>query len=156
MAGTRVVVVVTDVSRIITALRSIGIDNIPGYFAAEVVKGARAQLPTISTQALAERMPRNGLVVVDVRGRTEFTEEHIRGAYNIPLGHLSQRLAELPHNRTIVTQCASGYRSHIAASLLRARGYQDVLSLDEGIACWSQALPVAQGVAENEHLLTRR
>lgn len=132
----------TEVDEIVQALRAIGIDNVPGYFGPESVRNARGGLSTISAQALAERLPRNGLIVLDVRGRTEYASGHIAGARNIPLGHLPQRLAEVPRDRTIVTQCATGYRSQIAASVLRAHGYHDVLSLNDGIEQWSRLLPV--------------
>ena len=58
------------------------------------------------------------------------------------MGHLPQRLAEVPRDRTIVTQCATGYRSQIAASVLQAHGYHDVLSLNDSIEQWSRLLPV--------------
>ncbi len=133
-----------EVEPILAALRAIGIDNIPGYFAPEIVNDARANLPTINAQALAERMPRNGLMIVDVRGQSEYADEHIVGARNIPLGFLPQQLDELSKEHLIVTQCASGYRSQIAASLLRAYGYNQVLSLNEPLDVWSQELPTTR------------
>lgn len=141
---------------IIRALQAIGIDDIPGFFVADGVQGEFAQLPAISSQALAEQLADKRLVVLDVRGRSEFATGHIRGAQNIPLGHLPQRLAEVQRNCTIVTQCASGYRSQIAASLLRAQGYGDVRSLNDGIDQWSQALPVVKETENYEHLVVER
>jgi hydroxyacylglutathione hydrolase len=145
-----------EAAGIITALQSIGIDHIPGYFAPDALREARSQLPMISAAALAERLPLNDLLVLDVRGRNEFASGHIHGAQNIPLGHLPQRLAELPRNRTIVTQCATGYRSHIAASWLRAHGYGDVMSLNDNLEQWSQRVPVVKEPENHEFLLVRR
>jgi hydroxyacylglutathione hydrolase len=130
-----------DVPAILTALRAIGIDHIPGFFAADVVAGEGSQLPSINAQALAERLPRNGLIVLDVRGRSEYGQEHIAGACNIPLGLLPQHLDELPRDRTLVTQCATGYRSQIAASLLRAKGFRNVLNLTAKSEEWARLLP---------------
>ena len=52
----------------------------------------------------------------------------------------------LPKESTIVTQCASGYRSQIAASLLQAAGFENVITLNEGDECWSKFLPTESGV----------
>jgi rhodanese-related sulfurtransferase len=46
-----------------------------------------------------------------------------------------------------VTLCASGYRSQIAASLLQAAGFENVVALNEGTECWSKFLPIESGAA---------
>jgi len=79
-------------------------------------------------------------VVLDVRGKTEFCEEHITGAKHIMLGHLPKYAETLPRDKTIVTQCASGYRSQIAASWLRAHGFDNVINLTDGAPVWSTLL----------------
>jgi hydroxyacylglutathione hydrolase len=144
---------VAEAPAIITALQAIGVDHIPGYFTPDAVTGALSQQPTITSQVLAKRLPLNNLVILDVRGRSEFASGHIRGAYNVPLGRLPQRLAEIPRDRTIVTQCATGYRSQIAASLLRTLGYRDVISLNDSMEKWSKVLPVVKGAENHEHLV---
>lgn len=131
---------INDLDEVFKALQAIGIDNIPGYFTPEVVEAYAATLPVISSSELAARLPLNGLTVVDVRGLGEYTEKHMVGARHIPLGYLPQRLNEVAKTKTIVTQCATGYRSQIAASLLRAHGFKNVFSLNEGIETWSQVL----------------
>jgi hydroxyacylglutathione hydrolase len=60
----------------------------------------------------------------------------VPGVPNIPLGYLTERLAELPQNKPIVLQCQGGARSAIAASLLRAEGFTDVVNLVGGYAAW--------------------
>lgn len=129
------------VEALLVDLRAIGIDQIPGYFTPEVLQTQSSTLPVISTQELAERFAHNSLTILDVRGQTEYAQCHIIGAQHIPLGYLAQHLGELPHDRTVVTQCASGYRSQIAASLLRARGFTNVISLSEGMNTWGNLLP---------------
>ena len=47
----------------------------------------------------------------------------------------------------MITQCASGYRSQIAASLLQASGFDNVVTLNEGEECWSKFLPTESGEA---------
>ncbi len=126
------------VEPILIALRAIGIDNVPGYFTPEVVAGGTVALPTFTAQELAERMAENGLMVLDVRGATEFRAGHIPGAVNIPLGYLPRHLDQLPTDRLIVTNCASGYRSQVAASLLRSLGFKDVANLSDGEQAWAE------------------
>jgi hydroxyacylglutathione hydrolase len=128
-------------------LRSIGIDYVPGYFSPEVLTHRTQALPVVTARELAKRLPQNGIVLVDVRGKSEYAERHIVGARHIPLGYLPERLETLPKTSTIVTLCASGYRSQIAASLLQAAGFENVVALNEGVECWSKFLPTESGVA---------
>lgn len=130
-----------QVPAILAALHAIGVDHVPGYFAAAVVRRGSERLPRISANELADRLAHHGIVILDVRGQSEYLERHLAGAKHIPLGFLPQRLNEVPHDKTVVTQCATGYRSQIAASLLRATGYHNVLNLSDGIEAWSRLLP---------------
>ncbi|MFN8470285.1 MAG: MBL fold metallo-hydrolase [Caldilineaceae bacterium] len=126
---------------ILSDLRSIGIDYVPGYFSPEVAAHDTQALPVITARELAKRLPQNGIMIVDVRGKGEYTERHITGSRHVPLGYLADRLNEIPRDRTVITQCASGYRSQIAASLLQANGFDNVITLNEGEECWSKFLP---------------
>ncbi|HAJ36767.1 MAG TPA: MBL fold metallo-hydrolase [Chloroflexi bacterium] len=128
-------------------LRSIGIDYVPGYFSPEVLTHRTQALPVVTARELAKRLPQNGIVLVDVRGKSEYAERHIVGARHIPLGYLPEQMKTLPKTSTIVTLCASGYRSQIAASLLQAAGFENVVALNEGVECWSKFLPTESGVA---------
>jgi glyoxylase-like metal-dependent hydrolase (beta-lactamase superfamily II)/rhodanese-related sulfurtransferase len=73
-----------------------------------------------------------GPVVLDVRRRLEWEEDHIAGAVHIPLHELPGRIAELPAGEVWV-HCGSGYRSILAASILAAHG-RTVVSVDDDIA----------------------
>ena len=130
---------------ILHGLRAIGIDNIPGSMihTNDLATGPKGEsLPQMTANQLAERARHNGLVIVDVRGQSEYQEEHIRGAKHIPLGYLPDHLNELPHDHTIITHCVSGYRSQIAASLLRKNGFHDVYSLNDNQDAWSQVMEI--------------
>ncbi|MCS6848542.1 MAG: MBL fold metallo-hydrolase [Anaerolineae bacterium] len=143
-----VYVIVPTISRlgpILKALRAIGVDDVAGYATAEQVVGITESLPVITAQQLAERLPRNGLVVLDVRNKAEYDALHIQGAKHIPLGYLPDRLGELPRDRDVVVHCATGYRSHIAASLLRRAGFDNVVSMADGAETWSRLLPIERG-----------
>ncbi len=103
-------------------------------------------LATISASALADRMAGNGVRVVDVRGRSEWNEGHIRGATHIYLGELLERKNELRHDEPIIVHCESGTRSSIGASLLRAQGFTNVTNFPGGVLAWRKAgLPLVQG-----------
>ncbi|MGB5050000.1 MAG: MBL fold metallo-hydrolase [Caldilineaceae bacterium] len=139
---------VASEQEILRDLRSIGIDSVPGYFSPDVLTHRTQALPVVTARELAKRLPQNGLLIVDVRGETEYREKHIVGALHIPLGYLARRAEELPKDRTIVTQCATGYRSQIAASLLQAAGFEDAISLNEGEECWTRFLPTESSSAK--------
>lgn len=65
-------------------------------------------------------------LLLDVRKLTEYQDRRLRGATHIFLGHLPGRIGELPHDRPVVTFCGSGQRAIVAASLLRAAGFEPV------------------------------
>jgi phage shock protein E len=70
-----------------------------------------------------------GALIVDVRTTDEFEDEAYPGAVNIPVGNLPNRLKELePKSRSIVLYCASGARSAMAAQMLKASGWTDVVN----------------------------
>ena len=133
---------------ILRDLRSIGIDSVPGYFSPDVLSHRTQALPVVTARELAKRLPQNGLLIVDVRGKAEYAAKHIVGARHIPLGYLARHLGSLPKESTIVTQCASGFRSQIAASLLQAAGFDNAISLNEGEECWTRFLPTESGSAK--------
>jgi hydroxyacylglutathione hydrolase len=122
----------------------VGLDRIAGYFAGGVVGAWIAgghqpgRVSQIGALELATRMRAGGITVLDVRGRAEWDAGHIRGAINIPLGYLVDRLGELPRDTPVVLQCRSGARSAIAASLLQAHGLSNVFNLSGGLAAWER------------------
>ena len=64
--------------------------------------------------------------VIDVRQPSEYEAGHVPGSTHIGAGELPAMLDRLPRDRPIATICASGYRSSVAASMLRAAGFEDV------------------------------
>ncbi len=81
--------------------------------------------------------------VVDVRNPGEVAEGAIQGAIEIPVGQLPNRVDELDVTRPTVVYCAGGYRSSVAASLLRQRGFVDVSDLIGGYAAWTESVQSA-------------
>lgn len=141
--------IVTDrgeIEPLLTALRSIGVDDVPMVFDQAVVDaGATESLPTIDAETLADHLSNPRYQVIDVRGQSEYDEVHIRGARHIPLGYVTRHLDELAQAGVIVVNCASGFRSQIVTSLLLARGIAHVLNLAEDKSVWSKVLPTEQG-----------
>jgi hydroxyacylglutathione hydrolase len=84
------------------------------------------------------------LQLVDVRNPGELEAGTVAGAVNIPVGQLAGRLGELDVTRPTVVYCAGGYRSSVAASLLRQRGFADVSDLVGGYGAYAAAAPPAR------------
>ena len=86
-------------------------------------------------------------LVIDVRQASEYEAGHVTGAVAIGAGDLPDRLDGLPRDRPMATICASGYRASVAASLLRAAGFERVSWVPGGVATWSaRGFPVAYGL----------
>jgi glyoxylase-like metal-dependent hydrolase (beta-lactamase superfamily II)/rhodanese-related sulfurtransferase len=80
-----------------------------------------------------------GLQIVDVRNPGEAAAGMIPDAVNIPVRQLPERVGELSANAPTVVYCAGGYRSSVAASLLRQRGFADVSDIVGGYTAWTNA-----------------
>ncbi|MFZ6845715.1 rhodanese-like domain-containing protein [Undibacterium sp. RuTC16W] len=100
------------------------------------------------TQLQATQLINQGkTVVLDVREATEFATGHLQNAKNIPLAELPNRLKELEKSKsaTIITVCERGIRSATAAGVLNKAGFEQVVSLEGGVAAWkSQGLPTVK------------
>jgi hydroxyacylglutathione hydrolase len=118
------------------ALRLIGLDRIAGVFSAFAGNGGQS-VPQITPGELAERLPSDGMVLIDVRHTNEWNEGHIASARHIPLGQLASRLDEVPADMPVVVQCQAGGRSAIAASMLQQHGRRNVTNLTGGYAEWA-------------------
>lgn len=132
-----------DPAAYLTALRAIGVDDLPGYLPAEAIGAELATLPTATVDDLARALDSHGAQILDVRGQGEYDELHLPGALHIPLGYLPQRLGAIPDDRPLIVQCATGYRAQIAASLLRRLGRADVTFLADPDGQWRELAAVA-------------
>lgn len=130
-------------------LAMIGLDAVAGYFGRDVFDafvssgGALATLPRMSPEEVADGMMAGEVSVLDVRGLTEWEEAHIPTVKNIPVGYLTDNLDVLPATSPLVLHCQGGARSAIAASVLHARGFRNVVNMTGGFSAWDAAgLPV--------------
>lgn len=87
----------------------------------------------ISADELAMELA-NQTILLDVRKKSEFDAEHVLGAKNIPLNDFYQHLSEIPTNDFFILHCAGGYRSMIAASMLKAKGYNNFVDVIGGMS----------------------
>jgi hydroxyacylglutathione hydrolase len=133
------------------ALR-IGHDSIAGYLQGGFARWLENGGPIESNGRLTvEQLARASAgsqppLVIDVRQAAEFEGGHVPGSLHIGAGELSGRLAELPRDRPLATICASGYRSSVAASLLRQAGFTDVSWVAGGVPTWEAGgLPLDRG-----------
>jgi glyoxylase-like metal-dependent hydrolase (beta-lactamase superfamily II)/rhodanese-related sulfurtransferase len=94
-------------------------------------------VPLVSPEE-ARRALVDGAAVLDVREPTEYALGRVDGALHISLGHLQDRVAELPADRPIVAYCGHGERASSAASILKRSG-REALNLDGGFEAWQEA-----------------
>jgi len=103
--------------------------------------------PLATFADLADVRHHREVVVLDVRRASEYDEEHIEGAVNIPIHEIADRVDEVPEGEVWV-HCASGYRSSIAASFLAAAG-RDLVAVDDDYTKAAEAgLPIAEDQGE--------
>jgi hydroxyacylglutathione hydrolase len=125
--------------------RRVGMDRIIGYLdggmAAWAVEGlSTSHTGLISAEELHDLLQKgNDLVLIDVRAPLEFEESHIEGAINIPVADLRNRYRELDPAKKTVLLCSSGNRSSLGASILKQRGFQDVINVAGGMTGYSAA-----------------
>ncbi|HME46590.1 MBL fold metallo-hydrolase [Mycobacterium sp.] len=127
-------------------LARIGFDRVIGYLAEpyQAMFEHRDDVQVASrltAKAFDERAAEiTDLQIVDVRNPGEAAAGTIPGAINIPVGQLPARLDELDATRPTVVYCAGGYRSSVAASLLRQHGFADVSDILGGYNAWAEAI----------------
>ncbi|MBA4057956.1 MAG: MBL fold metallo-hydrolase, partial [Marivirga sp.] len=122
---------------VITRLARVGFDNTIGY-----LKGGFQTWPdagketdtvdTISASEFADRFKQQKLYVIDVRKPGEFQAEHVKNASNVPLDYINQHLSEIPKTGDVYLHCAGGYRSMITASILKSRGWNNLIDVQGG------------------------
>ncbi|MBC5992327.1 MBL fold metallo-hydrolase [Pontibacter cellulosilyticus] len=129
---------------VVTRLARVGYDNTIGYLQGgfEAWKQAGKEVDTIVSipaDEFAARYAQDASInVVDVRKPGEFQAEHIETAVSSPLDFIYDNMAALPTDKTLYIHCAGGYRSMIAASILKARGYVKLIDVQGGYGAISK------------------
>ena len=122
-------------------LARVGIDTVVGTFTDLHALITHPELAATQSRLTARQAKElvghvDGLQVVDVRGPGEFAGGALPGAVNLPLPRLLSLMSRLDPARPVLVNCAGGYRSIAAASLLRAHGFSDVSDLLGGWNAW--------------------
>jgi hydroxyacylglutathione hydrolase len=141
------IVIVDESNRItdvIQYLVRIGYDNIKGFLAGGFPAWIKSSFPmegidTWSVHDLNENLT-EGIFLLDVREITNFKEDgYIKGAHHIFVGELKDHLDDIPKNAHIVVYCDSGFKTSIATSFLRSKGYNMVTNVLGGTIAWKKA-----------------
>jgi hydroxyacylglutathione hydrolase len=120
-----------EAQRAIRGLHSVAFFDIAGY----VLGGGDERTEAVTVGEL-EELVAAGAVVVDVREQEDRETGHIPGSHSLPYHLLGRSLPSLPTDRPLVTICETGPRAAIAASVLRARGFDARPVLGGGMADW--------------------
>ena len=123
----------------ITRLSRVGFDQVIGYLKGGFTAWKKASkeydtVTSISVTELKEIKENSKIPIFDVRKEGEFLSEHVVGANNTPLDYINNHLSEYPDQKTFYVHCAGGYRSMIAASVLKSRGIHNFIDVDGGFA----------------------
>jgi glyoxylase-like metal-dependent hydrolase (beta-lactamase superfamily II)/rhodanese-related sulfurtransferase len=124
---------------VITRLSRVGFDNVVGYLDGgfDAWKNDGLEYDTISSISAVEfknRFENIKDLVFDVRKEGEYTAEHVENAHFTPLDFLNDYLSEFPDSKTFYLHCAGGYRSVIAASILKSRGIHNLVDVAGGFS----------------------
>ena len=135
------ILLVTPIGReeeTIKRLARVGYDTTLGYLSGgfDTWKNAGFEYDTLTSVTAAELEEKiaNKVLVFDVRKPGEYAAEHILDVPSTPLDFLNDHLAEFPKEENFYLHCAGGYRSVIAASILKARGYHNVIDVKGGFS----------------------
>ncbi|HEY1057042.1 MAG TPA: MBL fold metallo-hydrolase, partial [Emticicia sp.] len=139
---------------VITRLSRVGYDNILGYLEGGIEAWKEAGKETDSIESISPQEFRNiylegDITVKDVRKSSEYETEHLVNADNIPLAYISENMGEFSKKAINFIHCAGGYRSMIAASILKSRGFDNVVNVEGGIGAIKQLLPTSDLVSSH-------
>ena len=134
------ILLVVDEDRVeeaVTRLSRVGFDKTLGYLKGgfDAWKSAGKEydmVDSVSATYFKEAMTEESSPVVDVRKESEFLSERVVDAVNAPLDYLNDHLNTLPDEENFFVHCAGGYRSMIAASILKSRGVHNLINVEGG------------------------
>ena len=125
------------INEVITRLGRVGFDNTLGYlkggFKAWEKEGKEIDtVRSVPTSQFETEHKTNHNPIYDVRKKGEWDTSHIKNAHHVCLSMLNEELAQFPKEDDFYVHCAGGYRSVIASSILKKRGYHNVINIAEG------------------------
>ncbi|SDH79784.1 MBL fold metallo-hydrolase [Winogradskyella thalassocola] len=123
----------------VTRLSRVGYDNTLGYLEGGLEAWKKAgkdveTLDSVTVEEFAKRAKADSLNILDVRKDGEYQSSHIVDAQHLSLDFINEKMNEVSKDKTYYVHCAGGYRSVIAASILKARGFDKLIDVDGGFA----------------------
>lgn len=124
-------------SEAVTRLSRVGYDNTLGYLEGGMAAWQNAgkeidTLDSISAEEFANRAKSESLNILDVRKDGEYISSHLEDAQHLSLDFINEKMSEVSKDKTYYVHCAGGYRSVIAASILKARGFDKLIDVAGG------------------------
>lgn len=135
----------SELEKAVRYLTRIGYDRIIGYLKGGIESWYSAGFPIeslglLSVHQLKDMLDRHEeLTVLDTRGREEWESGHLDSAIHIYVGHLEQRLSEVPRDKPVAVYCETGHRAGLSASILLRGGYPKVYNVPGSITAWVAA-----------------
>jgi len=154
--GSQIVLVAESTEQIVAATRQlirIGYDDLIGTLDGGIEAWAREYpvetIEGMNAKELRERL--DEVMLIDVRQKSEWDDGHIPGAIHFEGGRAAWEELPFPHDRPLAIQCSSGNRSMSVSSVLRRRGYPNVIQVEGGITKWKmQGFPITKDYGEAE------
>jgi glyoxylase-like metal-dependent hydrolase (beta-lactamase superfamily II)/rhodanese-related sulfurtransferase len=135
------ILIVAELGRemeIVTRLARVGYDHAIGYLAGGFEAWANAgkeidNITSVSVEEFAAAEQADPTIhILDVRKISEYQSEHLINAINAPLDYMNESMLKVDKSKTYFVHCAGGYRSMIFASILKARGYTNLIDVAGG------------------------
>jgi len=121
---------------VITRLARVGYDNTIGYLKGgfEAWKNDDREVDTIDSITVDSLIKKKGAAsMLDVRRTSEFNSEHIVGALNTPLDYINDTMSSIHKDKSYYVYCRTGYRSVVFISILKARGFENLINVQGGL-----------------------
>lgn len=132
-----------EFERVVNVIRLLGYDQpieLMVFEENKIPNQHLSKLEEVSAIELKSKLKaENNYWIIDVRTPTEWISGHIKEAHHIEMNQLEARLEEIPKDKHIITLCGSGWRSSIAASLLKRHGFNSTSHLAGGMGAWSSS-----------------
>lgn len=124
-------------AEVITRLARVGYDNALGYLKGGFDAWTAAnkdidQIHSVSAEELAEINKKEKVNIIDARKASEYSSEHVVDAINAPLDFINDSMTKIDKDKKYYVHCASGYRSMVFISILKARGYNNLIDVTGG------------------------
>ena len=136
----------------VTRLSRVGFDNVIGHLKGGFAswKEAGKEIDTvnrITAEQFAKEVNVKTDTVIDARRESEYRAEHVEESYNKPLDQINSWFAEMNPDKPFYLHCAGGYRSMIAASILKSRGVHNFKEIEGGFKAIAEA-----GVSKTDYV----